>query len=530
MGQILSSWNKLTPQRQIVAVLAVIAMMVTIVSLGRLATEPKMALLYSGLDRTTASQIVASLEQKAIPFEVRGDAIYADASMRDEARMALAGEGLPSNGPAGYELLDTLSGFGTTTQMFDAAYWRAKEGELARTILASAQIQMARVHIANTVSRPFDRSTKSSASVTVSGRGGAVSATQAEAIRHLVAAAVSGLAPEQVAVIDSEYGMILEPGEAAALSGNTGDLDGRADELRANVERLLTARVGAGNAIVEVMVETTSVSETFTERVIDPDGVVAISSDTENTTESSTGAAGGGVTVASNLPDTEGGEGGGGNTSNQTQTRERINYEISETVREQVRLPGDIARLSVAVLLNGEVNEVNGQEVYTPRSAEEIIAFQALVQSAVGFNEARGDVVTIETMQFPTPVEQGTVATAGILSGFIINVPLMLQMLLLGVVTIVLGMFVVRPILTNPAPELAQLPNGSLGNLEGDYNTIDASAVSANGTNANGTRSAIEDKTRDPVEILRETIAQRSEESSHLLRNWIEADTKEPTT
>jgi flagellar M-ring protein FliF len=67
--------------------------------------------------------------------------------------MALAAEGLPAAGGAGYELLDNLSGFGTTSQMFDAAYWRAKEGELARTLLAMPEIKAARVHIASAPSR-----------------------------------------------------------------------------------------------------------------------------------------------------------------------------------------------------------------------------------------------------------------------------------------------------------------------------------------------------------------------------------------
>ncbi len=512
----------LPAQKQIVVVLSIIAILVTVVGLGRLASTPNMALLYSGLDSKTSGEIVASLEQKSIVFEIRGDAIYIDSSERDRARLSLASEGLPSNGIAGYELLDGLSGFGTTSQMFDAAYWRAKEGELARTILASARINMARVHIANAVKRPFDRGAQPSASVTVSGRNGVIDASQAQAIRHLVAAAVSGLSPEQVAVIDSEYGVILEPGETAAVIGNTGNLDSRAQELRANVERLLSARVGQGNVIVEVMVEASSDSEVITERIIDPDGSVPISSDSESNTESSTGGSGGAVTVSSNLPDT-GDTSGGQDSRNQTTTRERVNYEISETVRERTSLPGDIARLSVAVLVNGEYTQAaDGTETYAPRTDDEVKAFQALVQSAVGFDAERGDVVTIETMQFPQATPLGTAATASMFSGFLINIPLVIQMFILAVVALVLGMFVVKPILTNPTPQLAQLPLNPLGDMGADPNLINATAVEAGNA-----PPAIEDKTKDPVEILRETIAQRADDSSHLLRNWIESDSPE---
>ena len=123
--------------------------------------------------------------------------------------MALAAKGLPAGGPAGYEILDGLSGFGTTSQMFDAAYWRAKEGELARTITGSPNVRAARVHLANPVSQPFSRTPAGSASVTVTMARGELDRGQAEAIRYLVSSAVAGVAPEAVAVIDSARGVVL---------------------------------------------------------------------------------------------------------------------------------------------------------------------------------------------------------------------------------------------------------------------------------------------------------------------------------
>ena len=124
-------------------------------------------MLYSGLDATAAGEVVAELEAEGVAFEVDGAAILVDSAARDRIRMALAAKGLPAGGPAGYEILDNLSGFGTTSQMFDAAYWRAKEGELARTITGSPDVRAARVHLANPVSQPFSRTPAGSASVTV---------------------------------------------------------------------------------------------------------------------------------------------------------------------------------------------------------------------------------------------------------------------------------------------------------------------------------------------------------------------------
>ena len=257
--------------------------------------------------------------------------------------------------------------------------------------------------------------------------------------------------------------------------------------------------------------------------MLDPERSVPISSDSETNTNTSSGGAGGAVTVASNLPDTGDSAGGGQNNTNQSQSRERINYEISETVRERVQLPGDIARLSVAVLINHEtVVGPDGETTTAPRSEVELTAFQALVQSAVGFNAERGDVITIETMQFPEPPILGSVASSGILSGYAFNIQAMLQMAVLGIVTLALGMFVVKPILTNPTPQLNQLapePIGALASTIGTGSTERLSALSE--------VPAIENSPKDPVDILRETIAQRSEESGHLLRNWIEVETQQ---
>ena len=356
MSPILAVWNALDTRKRVVAILAAIAMFLAVLGLARVASNPSLSLLYAGLDASTSGEIVTALEGRGVAHEVRGNAIYVDSSQRDAVRMSLASDGLPANGIAGYELLDGLSGFGTTSQMFDAAYWRAKEGELARTILASPQVRSARVHIANPVNRPFDRSSRPTASVIVTMGAGDLGTAQAQAMRYLVASAVAGLSPDQVSVIDSVKGIVLTAGEEPETSVFE-DANARAEAMRTNIERLLEARVGQGKAIVQVNIDAETNSETISERVLDPEGRVAISLDTEESTATSTGGAGGGVTVASNLPDGDVEGGGGGSSSADSTTRERVNYEVSEVRRERVKHPGDIRRISVAVLVDGVVTE-----------------------------------------------------------------------------------------------------------------------------------------------------------------------------
>ena len=155
MQNLISIWSALDLRKKAIVLGATVAMFLAVLGLARMAGSPQMVLLYAGLEAGTAGEIVTALDQRGVAYEVRGDSIFVDANDRDSLRMALAAEGLPSAGGGGYELLDSLTGFGTTSQMFDAAYWRAKEGELARTILAVPEVKTARVHISQAPGSPL---------------------------------------------------------------------------------------------------------------------------------------------------------------------------------------------------------------------------------------------------------------------------------------------------------------------------------------------------------------------------------------
>ena len=193
MQQIASIWASLDMRKRIIVVVSTLAMFAAVIGLSRLATTPSMTLLYAGLDSSAAGDVVKALEAGGVPFEIRGGSIFVDTNRRDSLRMTLASEGLPANSGKGYELLDGLSGFGTTSQMFDAAYWRAKEGELARTIVASPLIQNARVHISITPAQQYRQKNAPSASVTVTTSSGTLPGTQATALKF--SGGVGGVRP-----------------------------------------------------------------------------------------------------------------------------------------------------------------------------------------------------------------------------------------------------------------------------------------------------------------------------------------------
>ncbi|HET9067794.1 MAG TPA: flagellar basal-body MS-ring/collar protein FliF [Amaricoccus sp.] len=522
MARLKELWDGLDARRRLIAGLSALAIMAAVFGISRVATEPSMAMLYSGLDANAAGEVVAELEAEGVAFEVDGSAIMVDTAARDRIRMQLAAKGLPAGGPAGYEILDTLSGFGTTSQMFDAAYWRAKEGELARTITGSPNVRAARVHLANPVSQPFSRTPAGSASVTVTMARGTLERGQAEAIRYLVSSAVAGIAPEAVAVIDAAGGVVLA-GKDDPVAGGAASPNVRAETMRTNIQRLLEARVGPGKAIVEVNVEAEMDSQTISERTIDPESRVAISSETEQSSENASGAAPG-VTVASNLPDGDVGGDAAESRRSASQSRERQNFEVSETRRERVILPGAIRRVSVAVMVDGIVETgADGKPVWAPRPAEEMETLGQLVRSAIGFDEARGDTVTIESLEFSPVPAQGTLAESpggGFLALWGGRIA---QLGVLGAIVLALIFFVLRPM-------MARRPVVELAELTGPREGVD---VARHGPPPQIGHDAILDlpaQTVGKIERLRDVIASRGEDSAAVLRSWIESpdSRKEP--
>ncbi|QDC08368.1 flagellar M-ring protein FliF [Oceanicola sp. D3] len=545
MQNLLDTWNGLDARRRLTVLVATVAMFAAVLALSRMATSPGMTLLYAGLEPSAAGEVVTSLDQRGVAYDVRGGAIYVDSARRDELRMTLAGEGLPANGGQGYEILDGLSGFGTTSQMFDAAYWRAKEGELARTILASPRVRAARVHISNPASQGFGRDTAASASVAVTATSGRVTPAEAKAFKFLIASAVAELSPDGVSVIDGASGAVVAADDAA------GDPAGeeRAESLRRNVQRLLEAHVGPGNAVVEISVETQTDREQIIERTFDPDGRVAVSTETEERSNSASGTNPAAVTVASNLPDGEAGANGGESQSQETTTRERTNFEVSETQRELLRSPGAVKRVTVAVLVDGLRGEdASGDPTWTARSDEQLEALRELVASAVGFNEARGDQITIKSLQFEPVAQVGAAAGGSLLDG--LNIMTLIQLAILALVTLGLGLFVLKPALTAqalPAPEapVASLPPGApadsgpnlddvpmpdalTGEIDdSDIELPDLAVVNdfdVSGVPGMGDMGSFGAGSDDPVARLRNMIEERQDETIEILKSWMEED------
>lgn len=375
--------------------------------------QPAMVPLFTDLTFEDSAAIMSDLDGMAVPYEVRanGQVILVPEDRVLRLRMTFAQDGKPTGGIVGYEIFDSSSTLGTTSFVQNINRTRALEGELARTIRSIDRVQLARVHLVQPERQLFSRErAEPSASIVLRVRG-MLEPIQIRSIQNLVASAVENLKPERVSIVD-EAGRLLASGRdsdgagflAASLDERTAEVERR---LREQITNIVSSVVGPGRTRVEVAAELDFNRVTQTSDVYDPDGRVVRSTQTrEDVSQASESGPQEGVTVANELPNADAAESDVvGTKENATTSEEIINYEISRTTRTEVIEAGRTKRISVAVLVDGINNQTpDGQFEYVARPQEELDQIAALVRSAIGFDQERGDTVEVVNMRFADPI------------------------------------------------------------------------------------------------------------------------------
>ena len=364
-------------------------------------SQPEMTPLFADLALEDAAAATRELEKLGLRYELRDErtVLVAKADVA-RARMRLAEAGLPAGGTVGYEIFDKSNAFGATSFVQNINHLRALEGELARTIRTLDRVVMARVHLVLPERQLFSRDAQEpSASIVLKIRG-ALEAQQIRAVQHLVASAVPGLKPERVSVVD-ETGRLLASGRSGEELASAA-IDERAvaieRRLRGEIEDIVSRVVGPGRARVRVAAELERNRVTQTADAFDPDSRVVRSTQTRNES-SQTATQDGTVSVGNQLPGAQ--PDGRQGRDNQAKSEETVNYEISRTTRTEVIEPGRLKRLSVAVLVDGLYGkDAGGAPVYQPRPQEQLDRIAALVRSAIGFDEGRGDRIEVVNLRF----------------------------------------------------------------------------------------------------------------------------------
>jgi len=376
----------------------------------------------SEAEQQTAMEALRTSEFKPVLDPATGQ-ITVPANKYHEARIFLASKGIPKTGHMGMDSLKDQSAMTTSQFMEQVRYTSAMEQELARTIMQIDSIQQARVHLAMPKQSVFVRDrTPPKASVIITPHAGrSVSQNQVQALVHLVASSVPLMTPENVAVVDNQGKLITESSTAATLgltSAQSTHKQKMEDLYRVRVTQILAPIVGDNNVRSQVnmsldFTQTEVTTEDFDTREKGPKTRSEALSEDKNSAMEAAGIPG----TLSNTPPpapsattnsaaaTPAGSGGGVGNSTARSTR---NYELDRSVRHVKNATGTLDRLSVAVLINERAptpgakddKGVAGPSTPNPYTEEEITRMQNLVRGVVGFDEKRGDVVTVVQAKF----------------------------------------------------------------------------------------------------------------------------------
>ena len=453
MSGLLEGLKALGPARLAAMALVALTLFGLLVVLANHSPTERMALLYAELDGREAAQMVDALDRQQIPYQLgaNGTQILVPADKVSQARISLARDGLPSGGSIGYELLDRADSLTATQAQQRMAEQRALEGEIARTIRTMTGIKAARVHLVLPRREPFSlQQQDAQASVMVStGRGIRLDQETVAAIVNLTSGAVRGLRAKNVSVVDSNGAVLARAGVAApgTSAATSPDDIRRAAEARLSraVEEMLERSLGAGRVRVEASVAMDFERVQETQEKFDPDGQVVRSTQTTSDT-SKTAEATPTTSVQNNLPNADAGSATTG--SQNAKQEETTNYEIGKTVRTVLRDQPQIRKISLAVMVDGvDEKSADGVMKWQERPAADLAKIAKLVQSAIGFDAARGDRVEVVTMRFASPIDAVADAPVGLFGTSLDKADLMRlgQTGLLVVAGLIALLVVVRP-------------------------------------------------------------------------------------
>ncbi|MCS5711426.1 flagellar basal-body MS-ring/collar protein FliF [Candidatus Berkiella aquae] len=428
--------------------------------------------LYSQLNSKDSGDVVEALQRQNIPFKVdeKTGLVLVDANKVHEARIRLAGEGVPSHSGNGFAgLLDKDSVFGTSQFIERARYIHALEGELEKTIASIENIKSARVHLAVPKQTAFIKDKKEpSASVFVDIYGGRrLEPEQVSSITHLVASSIQGLSAQHVTVIDQNGKLLSSSGsDEMSVAAKQLDYTHKLERVYAQrIQDLLSPILGYDRIKAEVTATMDFTSSELTSENYDPTKTALRSERISDVHKEGTQSREGGVpgTLSNQAPGTphqpapnqKPGQPGQEAAKKPREMapgvislQETKNFEIDRQIKHQVNLPGKLQRLSVGVVVDDKtVYDSNGTATKVPLKPEEIQKIETLVKDAIGFETERGDRVTVINSSFAQvePIQE-------LPKQSIMEKPwfwMIVKQSLAGVAILTLILVVLRPLLKN---------------------------------------------------------------------------------
>jgi flagellar M-ring protein FliF len=533
----------LSPAQRVSLVAAFVGVVALVVGSANWLSQDSFVLLFSDMDAGSANDVVGRLKTMKEKYEVAdgGRSVRVPERRIDELRLEFAATGMPASGRIGFEIFDKVS-FGATEFLEQVNYRRALEGEIARTISTLTEVSSARVHISTAKNSLFEtKQQPAKASVVLKLKGNkTLPAGTVQGVRALVAAAVEGLRPEAVVILDSFGRPLSKTGDDGDMATSGPSLDRQLSvekDLMSKVVNLLEPVVGMGRVRVNVAVRLNAQTEEQTEERWDPNTSVVRSRVTQNDQTSANALAGAVVGARANMPDPNAKPSDPlkpGDLRMAGRMSETANYEISRTMRHTTKPQGEVARLTVAVILDDVPASTTGADGVVkrsnkPRTKDELLRIQNLVTAAVGIDATRGDLLTVENVSFTERPESETepapVTALEKYSPQINDLGRLGVVLLLGAMAFFL---VIRPVVKKalagapmPLATVAALPGPSMPaprtieDLEGD---IEAELDAATEKNA----------ARLKIPVLSKRVGamtqKEPEHAARLVRAWLRED------
>lgn len=414
IAQIVSLWQKIKVRQKITIVVVVVVFLVTLLLLISQTNQSRYSLLYSNLQLEEAAEIVEKLREENISYQLRdgGRTILISSLQVHDTRLQLAMEGIPRGGKIGFEIFDNTNILGMTQFMEKVNYQRALQGELARTIQSLSEIVESRVHLVIPDPTPFLEEKKaSSASIVLKLEPGAqLGKNQIRGIAYLVATSVEDLSTTDITIIDGR-GNILFGGDGQSgsffLTSTQLEVKREVEQYLANkIYSLLTPLVGPNKVVARVNAQLNFDQITTTQETYDPKGRVVQSETYREEIKKGAGlVAGGSPGVATNLGEST--PLSQSSPSEESSEESSVQYLVNKTIEYLTKKVGNIEELSIAVAIDGSY-QLNEDEVteYLPRTEEDMSKFMAMIQKAVGYDEARGDSISVVNAPFDTSYEQ----------------------------------------------------------------------------------------------------------------------------
>ncbi len=507
----ISQWPRGRKISLVVVAIVSIAAFALIISQYRTADY---RVLFANLSNSDASGVVEWLKERKIPFKLgdSGSSVLIPDDQVYEARIELAGSGLPRGGGVGFEIFDKQS-FGMTDFAQKVNYQRALQGELARTISSLSPVDGTRIHIALPEKRLFKNQQKdATASVTLKlVPGENLTQNQIRGIVNLMAGSVEGLDADNVTIVDDQ-GTILtkDPGHASESDMSPEKLSFQQTvekRLEDRAQSMLDLALGRDYSLVKVTAKLDFNQIEKTEEIYDPGGTVPRS---EQTVEEKSGveSMGGVPGVDSNI---KGSSQSSGHTPS-SKSSEIINYEVSRTISHVKTPVGEVKKLSVSVLVaDKRVEGAEGEPpTFVPRADKELKNIEEMVKSAVGFDVERGDQVHVVSMPLPGDLSRGTWPEPSMLDKVYPLIPLA-KYLFIGIFALILYFLLIRPLIRTLKTESRMVQH---------YKTVEQLEAEMGGVAG----SHLVGAGQDPVAKIRKDALDSKELPGMVIKNWLRQD------